>query len=101
MVKAILFDSGSAELKKEALPIIEKVALILERYADNTIEIEGHTDNIPIHNNNLKYFFTNIPPILLKYNTLVIKNKYFVKQNLKKCHLNSIIFKFFFKSVFH
>lgn len=47
---AILFDSGSAELKEEAIPIIEKVALILERYAENTIEIEGHTDNIPIHN---------------------------------------------------
>lgn len=47
---AILFDSGSAQLKEEAMPIIEKVALILERYAENTIEIEGHTDNIPIHN---------------------------------------------------
>lgn len=46
---AILFDSGSAKLKEEAMPIIEKVALILERYAENTIEIEGHTDNIPIH----------------------------------------------------
>ena len=47
---AILFDSGSAELKKDAMPIIERVALILERYAENVIEIEGHTDNIPIHN---------------------------------------------------
>ena len=46
---AILFDSGSAQLKKEAMPIIEKVALILERYAENIIEIEGHTDNVPIH----------------------------------------------------
>ena len=46
---AILFDSGSAKLKEEAMPIIERVALILERYAENEIEIEGHTDNIPIH----------------------------------------------------
>ena len=46
---AILFDSGSAQLKEEALPIIERVALILERYAESEIEIEGHTDNIPIH----------------------------------------------------
>lgn len=46
---AILFDSGSAELKKEAMPIIERVALILERYAESEIEIEGHTDNVPIH----------------------------------------------------
>lgn len=46
---SILFDSGKAELKQESLPIINKVASILERYAENTIEIEGHTDNVPIH----------------------------------------------------
>lgn len=46
---AILFDSGKAELKSDALPIVEKVALILDRYAESTIEIEGHTDNVPIH----------------------------------------------------
>lgn len=44
----ILFDSGSASLKNEAMPTVEKVAMILERYAENTIEIEGHTDNVPI-----------------------------------------------------
>ena len=32
------------------MPIISKVAVILERYAQSTIEIEGHTDNVPIHN---------------------------------------------------
>ncbi len=46
---SILFDSGSASLKKEALPLIGKVAVILERYAQSTIEIEGHTDNVPIN----------------------------------------------------
>ena len=46
---AILFDSGSATLKEDAMPVIEKVALILERYAESEIEIEGHTDNVPIH----------------------------------------------------
>lgn len=45
---AILFDSGSAKLKEEAMPIIERVALILERYAQHTIEIEGHTDTVPM-----------------------------------------------------
>ena len=46
---AILFDSGSASLKEDAMPVIERVALILERYAESEIEIEGHTDNVPIH----------------------------------------------------
>ena len=48
---AIMFDSGSAVLRQEAMPVIERVALILERYAESEIEIEGHTDNVPIHTN--------------------------------------------------
>ena len=45
----LLFDSGSAQLKEEAQLIIDKVGVILERYGDGTIEIEGHTDNVPIN----------------------------------------------------
>ncbi|MDE6388644.1 MAG: flagellar motor protein MotB [Lachnospiraceae bacterium] len=45
---AILFDSGSVELKEEAKPVLDQVGLILERYAEGTIEIEGHTDNVPM-----------------------------------------------------
>lgn len=45
----LLFDSGSAQLKDDAKLIIDKVGLILERYGDaGTIEIEGHTDNVPM-----------------------------------------------------
>ncbi|MCH5263481.1 MAG: flagellar motor protein MotB [Lachnospiraceae bacterium] len=44
----ILFDSGSVELKAEALPVLDQVGVILERYAQGTIEIEGHTDNVPM-----------------------------------------------------
>lgn len=44
----ILFDSGSVELKEEALPVLDQVGKILERYAQGTIEIEGHTDNVPM-----------------------------------------------------
>lgn len=46
---SVLFDSGSSDLKSDALPMIQKIAMILERYAQSTIEIEGHTDNVPIH----------------------------------------------------
>ena len=46
---SILFDSGKAELREDALPVIEQVAMILERYAESTVEIEGHTDNVPIN----------------------------------------------------
>jgi chemotaxis protein MotB len=44
----ILFDSGKADLKPEALTLISKVADIIREYDDNTIAIEGHTDNVPI-----------------------------------------------------
>ncbi len=46
---ALLFDSGKADLKTEALPLMEKVGVILQKYAESIIEVEGHTDNVPIH----------------------------------------------------
>jgi chemotaxis protein MotB len=46
---AILFDSGKADLLSKAVPIIDKIGKILEKYDENIIEIEGHTDNVPIH----------------------------------------------------
>ena len=29
-------------------PVLDQVGVILERYAEGTIEIEGHTDNVPM-----------------------------------------------------
>lgn len=48
MKGGILFDSGSDQLKDEAKAVLDKVGIILQQYADGTIEIDGHTDNIPI-----------------------------------------------------
>lgn len=45
---ALLFDSGSTLLKDEAKPVLDRVGVILEKYAEGTIEIEGHTDNVPM-----------------------------------------------------
>ncbi|MFV0464725.1 MAG: flagellar motor protein MotB [Lachnospiraceae bacterium] len=47
---ALLFDSGKAEIKNEAIPLIDKIGAILTSYDSNIIEIEGHTDNVPISN---------------------------------------------------
>lgn len=47
---SLLFDSGSATIKQDAVPLLQKVGKILETYAGGTIEIEGHTDNVPISN---------------------------------------------------
>ena len=43
----ILFDSGKADLKAEAISVVDKVADAVKIYDDNTISIEGHTDNVP------------------------------------------------------
>ncbi|SCP95925.1 OmpA/MotB family protein [Anaerobium acetethylicum] len=45
---ALLFDSGKAEVREESLHIVDRVGNILLQYADHVIEIEGHTDNVPI-----------------------------------------------------
>ncbi|MCR5251191.1 MAG: flagellar motor protein MotB [Lachnospiraceae bacterium] len=46
---ALLFDSGSAKLSADAGAVLDQVGLILERYAESTVEIEGHTDSVPMH----------------------------------------------------
>lgn len=45
---SILFDSGSVVLKEECKPVLDLIGIILERYSTSTIEIEGHTDNVPM-----------------------------------------------------
>ncbi|MBO5551740.1 MAG: OmpA family protein [Lachnospiraceae bacterium] len=51
---SLLFDSGSATIKDSAVVTLGKVSKILEAYAGGTIEIEGHTDNVPISNSQFK-----------------------------------------------
>ncbi len=46
---AFLFDSGKAVIRTEAYAALDRVGVILERYAGGIIEIEGHTDNVPMH----------------------------------------------------
>lgn len=48
MKEALLFDLGSADITPEAQKVILSVGKILATL-DNSIRIEGHTDNLPIH----------------------------------------------------
>ncbi len=45
---SLLFDSGSVELKEACYPVLNQVCTILQKYAGNTVQIEGHTDNVPM-----------------------------------------------------
>jgi chemotaxis protein MotB len=66
---AFLFDTGQSEVKKAARPIIRKVAHILNSYKDSLIEVEGYTDNVPIHSS--KYEDNNV---LSMYRALNVAN---------------------------
>ena len=43
------FDSGSATVRPDSLPLLENIAKAVDKYS-NSIRIEGHTDTIPIKN---------------------------------------------------
>lgn len=47
---SILFDSGKADVKADAIPLFSKVGDILKTFDNYKIELEGHTDNVPIRN---------------------------------------------------
>jgi len=42
-----LFDLGKADLKQDATPVLNKLGSLFKQL-DNTVSIEGHTDNLPI-----------------------------------------------------
>ena len=44
---ALLFDSGSADIRNSTKPLLDKVGDILKLYKKNQIRIIGHTDNVP------------------------------------------------------
>ncbi len=50
----VLFDTGQDSLKDPALPALRKVDQMLRRYPKRQIRIEGHADNVPIHNEKFK-----------------------------------------------
>lgn len=43
------FDSGSAEIRASSLPAFDRLAAVL-RTTSRDLRVEGHTDNVPIHN---------------------------------------------------
>jgi len=54
-IDEILFDSGKAQIRKKAFPVLDSVANVLQNQVlDRDIAIEGHTDNQPIQKSNWK-----------------------------------------------
>lgn len=59
MVDKILFPSGSADIGKKGKDVLDKVITILKDVKDRRIQVEGHTDNVPIVSALKKRFPTN------------------------------------------
>jgi len=45
---SILFSSGSAAIRNSGKKHLQKISRILSRYVNREIQVQGHTDNIPI-----------------------------------------------------
>lgn len=45
---SVLFDPGKADIKEDAKPIMARIGQVLEKFNGYTIEIEGHTDDVPM-----------------------------------------------------
>jgi chemotaxis protein MotB len=48
VVDKILFDSGKADLKPAGIKVLQQIGDILNSAVDKNIQVEGHTDNVPI-----------------------------------------------------
>lgn len=59
LVDKILFDSGSTVIKPRGREVLQKVAEVLRPVTDKRIQIEGHTDNVPIAGSLQARFPTN------------------------------------------
>ncbi len=51
--QAVLFGSGSDQVNRQAMPIVDLVAGVL-RNLPNRVSLEGHADAVPIHNRHFK-----------------------------------------------
>ncbi len=81
---AILFDSGQCEIRADAVPLVDKIGKILELYNQNIIEVEGHTDNVPIHT--AKYPDNNV---LSMYRALTVADYIRDITSLNPAHIKS------------
>jgi chemotaxis protein MotB len=48
MLDQVLFDSGKAELRAGAAPLLDRVAKVLNEFPNQPVGVEGHTDSQPI-----------------------------------------------------
>lgn len=81
---ALLFDPGEAVLTSDACEIVDNLSNILAEYNDNIIEIEGHTDNVPMSS---KTYANN--DVLSMYRALYVADRVRNNPDVNPAHIKS------------
>lgn len=80
---SIIFESGSAVVREDSKFFLQKIARILVKYKNCIIEIEGHTDNVPIYNSryeNNRALSVDRARNVYEY---IVEQEYFIDSNIK------------------
>ncbi|SDN99095.1 OmpA-OmpF porin, OOP family [Desulfonauticus submarinus] len=80
LLRSINFDFNSAKIKKEALPILKEVAVILKQYPNKKIIIAGHTCSLGPAKYNLKLSKKRAQSVA----------KFLIAQGIKKTRIKTI-----------
>ena len=79
----VLFPSGSSTLSREAEPIMDQIARIVSRYTEYTVNIKGHTDDVPISTSK---FESNWELSALRATSVL---KYFIRRGINPLRLTA------------
>jgi len=60
LATTLLFDSGEATLKPGGADVLHRIGSVLKQYPDRSINVVGHTDNVPIKGRLAKTYPTNL-----------------------------------------
>ena len=59
MVDEVLFDSGETALKPAGVAVLGRIGAVIAKASDRRVEVQGHTDNVPISGALAKRFPSN------------------------------------------
>jgi len=80
---SLLFESGSATLSSASSPIFTAIANVIKRN-QRLVQIEGHTDNTPIHNH---LFYSNWELSAVRASTVV---RMMIEKGVQKQRLSAV-----------
>ncbi len=87
LVDQLEYESGHAPIKPSGLKILKQISDILKIMTDQQIQVEGHTDNMPIGPSLVSRFLTNQELSEARANLIV---RYFMEEGLDPSSLSAV-----------